>query len=195
MQKPRVKRHAVTQPSDPSYRFIPLTQNQNAIVDAADYEWLNQWNWQAAWREACKSFYAHRTQHTHGEFIGMHSLIMNCKNVDHKNHDTLDNRRGNLRRCTTSQNHYNRAKAPSNKSGFKGVCWSKEMHKWVVQIKVAKKNTVVGYFTSVEDAARAYDEAAKKLHGEFAYLNFPQAERPVIERAPSGQSPTPPLLP
>ncbi len=59
MPKRRMKRHAVTQPLDPSYRLIPLTQHQNAIVDTADFDWLSQWNWHA---NLCdKGFYVRRT--------------------------------------------------------------------------------------------------------------------------------------
>src|ERR1700719_1891410 len=129
MPKQRVVRHAVTQPSDQSYRLIPLTQGQNAIVDAADYEWLNQWNWFADWSEPTKSFYARRhkkTEDGHYPIVRMSREILKCgpgEEPDHKNHDTLDNRRENLRLSTHSQNCCNKRISPKNTSGFIGVHW------------------------------------------------------------------------
>src|SRR5882762_1985840 len=101
----RVSRHEVTQPLDESYRLIPLTQGQNAIVDAADFEWLSKWNWQAQWDEHTKGFYARRALYGGGAVI-MHRLIYKspCKQVDHKNHNTLDNRKLNLRGCNQQEN-------------------------------------------------------------------------------------------
>lgn len=60
MPKRRMKRHAVTQPLDTDYRFIALTQNKNAIVDASDFESLNEFNWCAQWHQDSHKFYAVR---------------------------------------------------------------------------------------------------------------------------------------
>ena len=114
MPKRRVRRHEVVQPQDQSIRLIPLTQGQNAVVDAADYEWLNQWNWHAHWFESSKTFYAGRNiSASEGRPMGvvtMHrELLQDGSNLDtdHRNGNGLDNRRSNLRICTRSQNCQN----------------------------------------------------------------------------------------
>jgi hypothetical protein len=174
MPKCRVKRHAVTQPLDTSYRLIPLTQGQNAIVDADDYEWLNQWNWHAWLNSFTKSYYAVRKFSKERKTLYMANVILSCEfgeEGDHKNHDTLDNRRQNLRKCSHHQNTFNRRRPKSNTSGFKGV--RRDYSSWQAYITISGKFIHLGCFDSTLDAARAYDEAAKKFHGEFAHLNFP----------------------
>jgi hypothetical protein len=177
---PRVKRHAVTQPQDPSYRLIPLTKGQNAIVDTSDYDWLNQWNWYAEWNNKDRTFRAGRNGYRTGglpaSHILMHRVILDCKpgeEVDHEDRNPLNNRRKNLRKCTHSQNVCNASLSSGNKSGFKGVSKVSGAERWVAQIQTsAGKKKHVGYFYSPEEAARAYDKAAKEIHGEFAFLNF-----------------------
>jgi hypothetical protein len=166
MPKIRVPRHEVIQPLDQPFRYIPLTQGQNAIVDAADYDWLNQWNWFAVWAPNTKSFYAKRQPN-----IPMQRVIMGGL-ADHKSHDTLDNRRQNLRPCTTEQNNLN-TRGYGRASNFKGVSWDKETRKWHARIRTKGRCISLGRFVSPEDAAKAYDEAAQKYHGEFGHLNLP----------------------
>jgi hypothetical protein len=170
MPKKRMKRHAVAQPLDESYRLIPLTQGKNAIVDAADFEWLNQWNWNACWNGNIKNWYARRTLRFHGPHVYMHAQIAG-ENSDHINRDTLDNRRRNLRKATASQNQCNHRKRSDNTSGFIGVVWDKRERKWSARIGARGKTHFLGYFSSAKDAAEVRDSFAKRLHGEFASLN------------------------
>ncbi len=178
MPKPRIPRCEVTQPSDQSYRLIALTQNQVTKVDATKYEQLNQFNWFAYWDPCSMSFYARRAKWNPGRkrqrIVEMAGEILQLKtneHPDHKNHDTLDNRRENLRKATKSQNMMNRRMKRDNTSGYIGVHW--HLGKWQARITSNGKRISLGHFFSIEKADRAYDEAAKKLYGEFAVLNFP----------------------
>jgi hypothetical protein len=95
--------------------------------------------------------------------------------VDHRNNDGLDNRRDNLRLATRSQNMYNKLKTKSKTSSrFIGVSFDKSRRKWEARIYYQGRKIWLGRFDSEIDAALAYDEAARKYHGEFARLNFPQ---------------------
>jgi hypothetical protein len=154
-------------------RLIPLTQGQFAIVDAADYEWLNQWKWCALWNKRTQSFYAtRRTGPTPGIVIYMHRFILglnygDSRQVDHKHSgQTLDNRRYNLRIATCVQNNYNRRRRTDNRSGFKGV--TAHGGKWQARINKDGRRISLGHFSTAEEAHAAYSEAAKKYYGEFA---------------------------
>lgn len=92
--------------------------------------------------------------------------------IDHINGIKSDNRISNLREVTRSQNLQNQ-RVRKGTSNFKGVTWDKGMKSWLVQIRLDKVNRRVGFFANEVDAARAYDEAAANLFGEFARLNFP----------------------
>jgi AP2 domain/HNH endonuclease len=104
--------------------------------------------------------------------MSMHKLITGYRMTDHINRNTLDNRRSNLREVTSSQNQMN-AKSRGGVSQFKGVRWRKDRSKWVAIITVDYKKKRVGSFDNEIDAARAYDNAALELFGEYALLNFP----------------------
>ncbi len=108
-----------------------------------------------------------------GKSVPLHRLIMNAPKgmlVDHKNRNTLDNRKKNLRLCTRAQNMWNR-KATNATSKYKGVTYFKRVGKWIAMITANKNKIYLGIFFKEEDAARAYNKAAKKLHGKFARLN------------------------
>ncbi len=167
MRKYRVPRHDVTQPLDPSIKLIPLTRGLNAIVDAADYEWLNQWNWFAL--QSQHNSYAARLDKKTSRLILMHRLIVggNSQDIDHINRNPLDNRRSNLRPCTRAENLYNQPKHKNNSSGFKGVYWDKTHGYWKAEIRNNGPRIRLGYFRTKEAAFKAYCEACKKLHGEF----------------------------
>ncbi len=174
--KRNVTRHAVEQPLDQSYRIIPLTRGYNATVDAEDFERVNQWNWQAIPSKKTSNVYAARTetlQDSSRVLVLMHRFILKCvEDVDHRDGNTLNNRRYNLRPCNDTQNAGNQKKSKNNKSGYKGVSWHKPSGKWIVHIYFMNKQIHLGLFTSAIEAAKSYDRKAIELFGEFARLNF-----------------------
>ena len=152
---------------------IKLTKRKYALVDDENYEWLNQWKWHY------DQGYARRQFRIDGKvrMIKMHRLILGIvddkkKLTDHINMNGLDNRKKNLRIVNHSQNQWNRTKYKTNTSGYKGIGWSKAAKKWRTKIRVKSKLIHLGYFKSKINAAKAYDEAAKKYHGKFAKINF-----------------------
>lgn len=96
------------------------------------------------------------------------------KEVDHIDGNGLNNSVSNLRWCTHEQNNWNvkaRSK-PVHRSLYKGVSFHKNYKKWVAQIRIGNgKNKWLGSFDNPDKAALAYNEAAKRYHGEFAYQN------------------------
>lgn len=109
-----------------------------------------------------------------GKSMKLHNYLMKPPAgmiVDHVNGDTLDNRRDNLRICTREQNARNRATNKTNKCGYKGVDWCEHIKKWRSRISVNKKTIHIGVYEEIEDAVMAYNEAAVRLHGEYARLN------------------------
>ena len=154
---------------------IKLTQGKFALVSDEDYEYLNQWKWFA--HKGYTTFYAIRHSLTINKkrtLIYMHRVIaerMGIKNPDHIDRNGLNNQRNNLRDSTRSQNNANRGLNKNNTSGYKGVCWNKQKQKWHARIRVNYKYVQLGLFDNIKDAARAYNKAALKYFGEFAWLN------------------------
>lgn len=156
---------------------IPLTKGQVALVSPESYHLVRAVMWQAFWHPDTRSFYAQRGTHLNGRRISyhMHRVVLEAGvpaiQVDHINHDTLDNRLSNLRLATNAQNHANLRVRAGSRSGFKGVSWYKRDQNWHACITVAGKNRHLGYFPTAEEAGRAYDRAAREVFGEFACLN------------------------
>ena len=108
--------------------------------------------------------------------VALHRVILGAAGnalVDHANCDTSDNRLSNLRIVNRLGNAQNRTKPISGRtSRFKGVHWKPSKGFWTAVITAAKRSHFLGYFDVEEDAARAYDAAALKLHGIYARINF-----------------------
>lgn len=157
---------------------IELTQGKFALVDDEDYEELNKYKWYANYSPNTKTFYAVRNYSVgkkKQKAVKMHRHIMQLKGydisgkvIDHINHDTLDNTKGNLRVCTHSQNLMNAKMPRRNTSGFRGVTLIQSKY-WIAQININRKQTYLGSFKSKEDAYEAYISAREKYYGEFAY--------------------------
>lgn len=153
------------------HKTIPLSQGQYALVDEQDFEYLNQWKWCAVWDKKTNGYYAKRAA-GNGKQIYMHRLLVNPTKgmvVDHRNHNTLDNQRVNLRVCTRKENAWNQRR-PSNKAGYRGVISHK--NRFVSQITVNYERKYLGSFATSLEAARVYDNAAKTYFGQFAITNF-----------------------
>ena len=107
--------------------------------------------------------------------VYLHRIIMQVNNrkiyVDHINGNKLDNRKCNLRLCNHRDNLNNRPGNKNNTSGLKGLWYSKPNKKWVARITVHGKCINLGSYVDKLDAAKAYNTAAIKYFGEFAFLN------------------------
>jgi hypothetical protein len=158
-------------------KTIPLTQGKFAIVDDEDYKELSKHKWYASKsnkKNKTIRFYAQRGRKP---IIKMHREIMGLnkgdkKEIDHRNHDSLDNRKCNLRVCTSIENSYN--KRPNGTSKYKGIYWWN--NKWVSTIRANGRAIYLGRFETEKEAAITYNNAAKKYFGEFAYLNVMGAD-------------------
>jgi len=152
---------------------IKLTQGKTTLCDNEDYEELNKYKWYT--QKNRNKYYAVRAKYFSGvqKIISMHNIIMKTPKgmeTDHVNGLTLDNRKSNLRICTHSENSMNRIKQSNNKSGFKGISWSKDNKKWRATIQLNYKKIHLGYFSDKEWAYAAYCTAATKYHKEFAHF-------------------------
>jgi len=112
--------------------------------------------------------------YTNGSSISLTNFILNLDKsvlIDHKDRNQFNNQKSNLRICNSQQNNFNKGPITGQ---YKGVSYNKENSKWKAQIMKTHKNYHIGYFNTEIEAAKAYDKKAKKLFGEFAYLNFPE---------------------
>ena len=155
-------------PLPEAYRTIPLTQGLSAVVDAADYAWLSQYKWFSV--RCKKAFYAATASIRSGNNVFMHRLILGLRPgdkrfADHRNGDSLDNRRANLRFANYIQNAQNRWKLPISRQPYKGV--EERNGRWRARIRVNRTRIHLGCFGSAEEANQAYQDAARKYFGEF----------------------------
>jgi hypothetical protein len=155
---------------------IKLQNGLVALVDDEDYDHLIQYKWRAI--KARDTFYAVDSSRKNNR---MHRIIMNTAKgmeVDHRDHNGLNNQKTNLRNCSFQENRRNRKKNINCIIPYKGVSISRQtrnnkLYCYIqATIKVNNKAKFLGFFPTPLDAAKAYDKAAKKYFGEFANLNF-----------------------
>lgn len=157
---------------------IRASGGEIVFVDDEDYDFLNQWKWSTvkgknkiyAKRNLPRGIGSRKAMYMHREVL--HNPI--GKSIDHIDGNGLNNQKSNLRVCTISQNSMNVPMRHNNISGYKGVSWNTRANKYQASIKHDNRSRNLGYFTDPIDAAKAYDIAALKYFGEFAYLNFPE---------------------
>lgn len=153
---------------------IQLTRGQVAIIDDIDADLANM-KWSAFFNPRCGpngAFYASRSR------LGlMHRRIMErivnrklerSELVDHRNLNSLDNRRENLRIATNTLNNANRRKAKHSGQPYKGIRLKETTQRWEARIWKDKKCYHLGYFDTPEEAHKAYCQKASELYGEFA---------------------------
>lgn len=158
---------------------IPLNLGFVTIVDSVDAD-LSQAKWNVRrrtkgqkteyvkmYRRTTKSQYMHRV--IMSRILGR--PLLKSELVDHINGNGLDNRRANLRLANKSQNVQNVGIKRSNTSGYKGVSFHKRRKKWDARISVSGHQHCLGTFDTPEEAHKAYCDAAKRYHGEFARLS------------------------
>jgi len=153
---------------------IKLTQGKVALVDDEDFELVSRHKWYA--HKAFRNVYAdtHIRPIKRQVNLLMHILIMGKKQgfeIDHINHNGLDNRRSNLRHVTHAHNIQNCRPTCNTSSIYKGVWWVKKEKKWGACIKQDGILYTLGRFITQQEAALAYNKAAFERFGEFACLN------------------------
>lgn len=135
------------------------------MVDDNDYDCLNQFYWQV-------DKYGVVVSHSVGLMSRFILRASRNLEVDHIDGNRLNNQRSNLRLCNSSQNKCNRGPRKDNTSGYKGVSWHKQRNKWTARIRIPYgKYISLGLFDDIKDAVTSYNEAAKKYHKEFAFIN------------------------
>lgn len=163
---------------------IPLSSrkypNIFTIIDEDDYDRVTAHTWHPLWDARYERWGVtrHRKSHEIGpNTVWLHRFITHAPKgveVDHIDGDPLNNSKSNLRLCSHTENLWNRPARKGGKSEFKGVCLSPHGG-WDVSITAHNHRRRIGSFHDERDAARAYDIAARELHGQFAYVNLPDA--------------------
>lgn len=154
---------------------VRMPRGYYVLVDASDFPLIADYSWHAS-GDGETIVYANTWSYRSGirRPLRMHRLIMNPPDnlvVDHKNGNTLDNRRSNLRVCTSRENNLNLPGKPNTSSQFKGVKWRAERGTWIATIYVDGRTQYLGSTRDERAAAKLYNEAAKLHFGEFAWLS------------------------
>lgn len=152
---------------------IILTKNKYAIVNDSDFGYLNKFKWKFSVEGYAVTNFA--TGYKKRKSVSMHRLVINPFtefSVDHIDGNKLNNRIENLRICTHQQNTFNRKKLSNKTSIYKGVGFYKRTGRWQARITFNRKLIHLGMFDDPKEAASAYNIAAKKYFGKFAWKKF-----------------------
>ncbi len=148
-------------------------EGKYALIDDEDYEIVNLFRWNAIKCKYGLRCFTPIFDNGKRQTIYLHRLIMNTPigmDTDHINHDTLDNRKKNMRVCTHQQNLMNYI-SNNGTSKYKGTHWCKTRNMWIAKIMFFGKGKYIGQFHEEKAAAQAYNFMAYKLFGEFAHFN------------------------
>jgi cytochrome c biogenesis protein ResB len=148
---------------------IPLSRGKFAIVDDEDYPELSKYRWRCTNNGYAARNIPEKNRSKRGCVL-MHRQIakaMENQMVDHSNHDTVDNRRANLRICDDSQNNWNTRVSKNNKLSVKGVCIYRGSYRATLVCR--GKRVLDRQFKTLEEAKQARDTAAHIHHGEFSH--------------------------
>lgn len=150
-----------------NYMVGLTTKGEQFYFDLEDYDDLSKHTWSF-------SNHGYLRARINNKSILLHKFIIKQNNrlcIDHANGNKYDNRKNNLRLCSHAENLRNQKKQENKTSIYKGVCWNKAKNKWKSYIGFNSKLINIGYFDSEIDAAKSYNLAAVKYHGEFARIN------------------------
>jgi hypothetical protein len=153
---------------------LPLTRSKVALLDDEDFERASRHKWYAMVVRQRKREFWYAASTIDRKVVLLHRFLLDAPNshvVDHRNNDGLDCQRTNMRLATRSQNNANREGYGGDQSPFKGVYLASK--KWKALICANGDHIKLGLYETAEEAAAAYDEAARALFGEFACVNFP----------------------
>ena len=149
------------------YVLMYTTKGEPFYIDLEDFDKVKDICWYVNTQGYIAGLY-------NNKIVLIHRFILNAPDdllVDHRNHDTTNNRRYNLRIATRTQNNTNVKLRTDNSSGVAGVNWNKESNQWVVRISVNKKRIYLGRYNSFEDAVKVRKQAEEKYFGEWSYDN------------------------
>ena len=148
------------------------SNGKSFIFENNDYDLIKPYTW------SVNSIRGQIRSYSTGKFVTVHRLIMDAKprqQVDHINRDKFDNRRSNLRFATHQQNQCNKGLMSNNSTGYKGTCYDKRSNRIMAYINYKNVRTYLGYFPptdhGLKQAAKAYNQKAIELFGEYAFLN------------------------
>ena len=151
---------------------IPLTHGRFALIDDEDYKKASKWRW----RVIQNRYVEGRRLTNQKENIRLHRLILDAPkdmDVDHIDYDGFNNQKSNLRLCTTAQNiQRQRPQTRSKTSRHRGVFWDKSRNRWTAKVRKCGKDILIGRFKTEIEAVKIWNEKAKELFGEYAYINI-----------------------
>lgn len=170
-------------------REIPTRSGKTILVDDEDYPRVAEFHWKAAntaERGKPEKWYAARQVNIDGKIwtIYLHRFLLGVPDgvtVDHIDGDGLNNQKANLRMASHRQQTWNRKHRTGASSPYKGVKKQKDSNRWTAWISHDGKSRYLGIFRTAKEAAHIFDAAARVLHGEFAWTNFPETNEEAVE--------------